>query len=342
MLEWEGSLAGRPNEPVLVRLTLSESTSVIRYDYVKVPRDVKAGVGLHLENGQLQFDRSYGSFAAGQPILSLEQGSGFSFGEDAGRPGFRLSCSRPPPGGIDIPMIAGGTTNPHLQLRYRIFSDCNEKSPAQCGVGDMRVGYRDLTDSNVVHPLTVTKSTRRRLSESGNIDSAVPDKVDVMLPPTLDGRDFTLVLEPDFGAVGTNQRFVFDLPSANLVTTVYKTEERVHRTYDSSEPPYYVDTKAGGTKFETKPVIDVTFNVPGIPVDRSPTQTAFTQAACGFASIPLQPLNSVIGAIGRGLETPTDSELIGTVPPGKSVTLSDFTARAMASATLRSAVANVP
>src|SRR5207249_4249266 len=116
----------------------------------------------------------------------------------------------------------------------------------------------------------------------------------------------------------------------------YKVEERVHRPYDSSEPPYYVDTRSGGAKFETKPLLDLTFDELGIPIrnatqppftiplrDRSPTQTEFTEKTCGFAS---DPQHSIAGVSGHGLSIPPDSECIGTVAPGKAPNLSDFTA----------------
>src|SRR5205814_621772 len=165
-----------------------------------------------------------GSKVGERPLFNVAPGAAFSFGDRAGWSGLRLSCDRPPVGGIDIPITSGRTRDPRLQVGYRIFSNCTEKSPTGC-VGDVDVGYRDPADRGVVHPLTVMRPTRRPMGESSNLDSALPDVLDITLPQSLEGQDFTLVLEPKLGAAVGNQKFIFDLTYVDLTTTIYKVEE---------------------------------------------------------------------------------------------------------------------
>src|SRR5262249_12023860 len=155
------------------------------------------------------------------------------------------------------------------------------------------------------HPLTVVRYAARDPERSKNLDHEVPDALSFSLPKKLQGKSFNLVIQPRFSAVNIVRAdkvpFIFDIVWPGRTQTVYDTEERVYRTYDSSEPPYYINTRADGTKFETKPLLDLTFDIPGLavdrsgdrglPLDRSPTQAFFPLSNCGFAA---DPVNSVL------------------------------------------------
>jgi peptidoglycan-associated lipoprotein len=108
-------------------------------------------------------------------------------------------------------------------------------------------------------------------------------------------------------------------------TTLYEPEERVHHTYDSHEPPYYIDTatRSGGHSRETKPVLDLTFDVPGVLTDRSPAQVDFSSDSCAFARLPS---NYGLGISGRSLTLPAGAGAPCTANLKNDFPRSQFTA----------------
>ena len=111
--------------------------------------------------------------------------------------------------------------------------------------------------------------------------------------------------------------FIWSNPTT---TTIYLPEERVHRTYDFSQPPYYFD-EVSGKRREVRPVLDLTFDMfdlRGVPIDRSPTNASFDTASCFPATAPA---NVIVGASGKGLVLPAGTKTArvpSRLPPQRS------------------------
>ena len=324
VIEWAGTLSER-TESMLARATITEGNSIIRYDYVRVPPSAVKGAGIRLVDGASKYIRTLEPGRAGASPVVGSQAS-FSFGDLLGALAIRIKCDQLPDGGLEVPFTAGPAEDASLQFAYRVFNPCGKNDPAQCG-GDLLIGYRDTAGkSGDIHPLTVVHYAARDLERSKNLDHEIPDVVSFPLPKKLQGKTFNLLVQPKFAAVNRvladKVPFIFDFIWPGRTQTVYDTEERVYRAYDSSEPPYYIDTRADGSKFETKPLLDLTFDIPGFPVDRSPTRASFDDKTCPLAAMPL---NSVQSVSGRGLTIPPGLECDGNIKSSSVPTLSAFT-----------------
>ncbi len=292
VVEWAGGLAGAGESAVQVRASFAEDGSGVRYEYLKLPAGLTAAPGLSLRNGDgAVYDRQLEP-AQGDRKQVAVQGTAFLFGELEGSKGIRLSCSGNGPMAFALPFAGVKAANQILHLGFRVFSPCEA---GRC-FDNLNVGYRLLSgDDEAVHPLAVARYELRDRGRSSQIDREVADTLDIAIPEALRGKDFALVLTPD--AKAGRDRFL-DLIWKGAVQTVYDVEERVHRTYDSTEPPYYVEEQPNRTALEFKPILDVTFNIAGRATDRSPTQASLDQSTCATAQ---DPENWVRGASGLAM-----------------------------------------
>jgi RHS repeat-associated protein len=214
--------------------------------------------------------------------------------------------------------VTGSTTKGDLlQIKYRWFSRCANQPIEGCSVDRMMISYRDPERPASILPLLDWKALRngRYLHSSGlsGLWADVPT-LNIPLPDRLLGRQFTLVFDydpihaPDIPAL-------WEINLVQIATTTYTIEERVLRNYDSSEPDYYVRTNAAQERSEARPLLDLTFDVPGWQpsfadcrpsgpagicegplTDRSPTLTGAIPSS--------QALEAVSGASGFGARVP--------------------------------------
>jgi RHS repeat-associated protein len=303
-LEWEGTLGSRPDSRVFIRVMLAEYGAPVSLEYVHVPSDIDVAPSMTFQNrrGVPVTVRPYtpdgSTWAAGSGLaLSMDSPSD-------GR-GIWLTCNRPR-GTIDWPINVPSTGDLRLRLQFRLFSSG----------GSLRVGYRDPRAPNVVHTLGHPGFTPRPMDEESidkeTIDTAA-DRAEFLLPAELRGQKVKLVLEHELTTNADGNGFQLHIPNVSISQTVYEPEERVLRVYDSSEAPYYIQSRATGGSVEAPPVIDLTFDVAGTPRDRSPTQAPFT---C------FGPNEDVLGASGRALGLPPASSCWTNAVPS---TFSQFT-----------------
>ena len=103
VIEWRGTLAKRPNEPVIVRATLTEGNSIVRYDYLRVPANFAPGGGLRLADGKTEYDRGFEPGAGGSALVG--PGGSFSFGGTADAAVFGVACTGLPAEAIQFPFL---------------------------------------------------------------------------------------------------------------------------------------------------------------------------------------------------------------------------------------------
>ena len=334
VIEWRGALAKRPNEPVIVRATVTEGNSIVRYDYLRVPANFAPGGGLHLADGKSEYDRGFEPGAGGSALVG--PGGSFSFGGTTDAAVFGVACTGLPAEAIQFPFLAGTADNATLNLSYRVFSDCdapdNRNETAgnrNACAGDLLISYRDTDDkASATHPLTRAHYAARALGRTNNLAREVPVAARLLLPRELHGKKLDILIDPQPAnrkVLNPKARYVFGFIWSNpTTTTVYLPEERVHRTYDSSEPPYYFD-EVSGKRREVRPVLDLTFDMfdlRGVPIDRSPTNASFDAASCSPATLPA---NMIVGASGKGLVLPAGTSCKGTIASASAARLSAFT-----------------
>ena len=215
---------------------------------------------------------------------------------------FRIGCSGLG-AQLTVPLVARVKIGEQVEVKYRVFSSC-PRGGSGCEPGGLVIGYADTSAPDGLHILARPDYTPRslaRLDEPGGADS-----VTARLPTDLLGKKYTLVIA--YAATRPEKRFVIDVVSIHSQHIVYAPEERVLRTYDSSEPPYYVAANA-----EQKPTFDFTFDVGGSLADRSPNATALT---CNGSR------DGTSGVDGRGLSlSPGSNCTTGTL----ALALSRFT-----------------
>ncbi len=298
-IEWDGVLASDKGKHVTVRAILSENGTPVRYEYERVPQNVTATVGVR--NG------SDDSQSVSTSSLRITSGSALVLGQNLPSPATRLSC-RENSAIIEVPVTNINSQNSQLHLRYRVFADCKEG----CGKNLLQIGYRDPDNASYINPLTVAKYSQRPLKQAEEPNLQNADAIDLMLPRALNAKNFILDLRP---SIGSHLPFVFDLGALGLTSVVYEPEERVLRTYDSSEPPYFIRTDQGPTNtnrsIEALPVLDFSFDVPGLKIQRSLsgaelTCNRVTSAAVLETNVVAQ---DVLGASGRGLQLTNDGAL---------------------------------
>jgi RHS repeat-associated protein len=190
---------------------------------------------------------------------------------------FRLDCSGPDVR-IGLDVVSKGKAAGQLHVDYRVFSPCKSAGP-DCDPGTLRFGYADKTAPDGFRPLAQSDLVPRPLG--GIREPGAADHATVRLPRELVGKKFTLLIAYTTG--GNRKGFVLDLVSIGTQQVVYTPEERVLRTYDSSEPPYYIGAGASaGDVRERPPTLDYTFDVPEFGsngaglADRSPTAARMT------------------------------------------------------------------
>jgi YD repeat-containing protein len=319
IIEWEGTLASRPKEPLLVRATFQEGDSGLQYEYPRIPGGAEGTTaGLRVSLGAVSFSQTIDvSSSAHVPLINA--GIAYRFGASSELAGVRFTCSKLPQR-IEIPMPASpNASEGRLQLGYRIFSQCPSSDEKSCDLGDMHIGYRDASPNSKIHPLGLARFSARPLARSANINNEPVDVINVTLPAQAQQTGFVVVVQPH-GKLGPS-RTIMDLAPVGVVETVYDPEERVHRTYDSTEPPYYIDTRAAGAQFDTRPLFDLTFDVQGQITDRSPSRASLASPTCNFAALAI---NSVEGVSGRALTIPAGFQCMTAI--AAPISVSGFTA----------------
>jgi len=286
IVEWQGRLPRGENARVLVRAIFSEIAPALRYEYLHVPPDPGAEIGIHLKMGTAAaFDLSLTKPAGGLKPPQVADGSVFWF-DDQTISGLELGCSRGK-GGIEIPMDLSRATGDTLRVRYRGFSECDPMAVGGCGAAALTLSYR-LPVSNETYPLARSVYTVRPSNRPRNAVDDNADNLDIPMPPELRNQRFGLFVEHS----GKDAPFALDIAGIDVGTVIYEPEERVYRSYDSSEPAWFLQSKAGGGFTEIRPIFDLSFDVDGRAADRSPTAAAV--ACTGL-------VDGVAGASGRGL-----------------------------------------
>jgi YD repeat-containing protein len=316
-VEWQGVLKEQPESPVLVRMSVGEGGAPVRYEYERVPSHVAAG-GLQLRDGAAHYATTVLPARDG-PGSFVPAGSTYAFGDLPDVRNFRVQCDRFPKGGFAIPFAAGDGLNQRLRLGFRVLGACPAEHPDACR-GELRVGYRVAAEKNaLVQPLTLVPYDTRPPDDTREL----PNEIDVALPDDLRNRKFEMVIEPATGArdiATANFTHDFQFTWPGRTQTIYEPEERVHRVYDSSEPPFYIATQTNGAKFEMKPLLDVTFDVPGTVTDRSPSRATFDATACAPGA---NAGNFVDGVSGSALSISPHTQCTGTL---SARPLQEFTA----------------
>jgi RHS repeat-associated protein len=302
-IEWDGVLASDHNKQVVVRAVLSEGNSPIRYEFERVPQGVTATIGLRLETGETQLFSLISASNETRTSLSIGSGSALELGESLPSPAVRLSCTRNP-ASVEIPIAGADVDNTQLHLRYRVFADCAES----CQGDRLKIGYRDSVEPSIVRPLTLAAYTQRSLRTSGDANAQNAEAIDIILPNVLRAKNFTLVLERNVAGSAGGRPFMLDLGSIGMTSTVYEPEERVLRTYDSGEPPYFIETKTtpanSVTRVEAQPALAFTFDVPGLAAYQSASGANLTCNRMKAGRILQRNVipPDVLGASGRGIK----------------------------------------
>ena len=212
---------------------------------------------------------------------------------------FRVGCSGLG-AQLSIPLVARGKSGAQVVVQYRVFSQCQGGGRSRCQSGGLLIGYADKSAPDGLHILARPDYTPRsldRLREPGEADS-----ITARLPTDLLGKKYTLVIAYAAAQNLPEKRFVVDVVSIHSQQIVYLPEERVLRTYDSSEPPYYV-----AANVEQKPTFDFSFDVGGSVADRSSSATPLT---CNGSR------DETPGVEGRGLSLSPGSDCTtGTLAP---------------------------
>jgi RHS repeat-associated protein len=292
-IEWNGVTASDDSRHVIVRAILAESGSPIRYEFQAIPKGLDATVGLQFQTRDTPL---VSLFSAG-----VEPGSGLALGRNLPAPTSRLSCKGNPQV-IEVPVNGADAQDAELRLRYRVFSDCGD----ECGKDYLQIGYRDPFQPSIIRDLAIAKYNRQRFSESGNGNPKTVEAIDIMLPQLLRGKKFNLIIRRQVDPLQVARPFVLDLGAITVEPVIYEPEERVLRTYDSSEPPYFTkaDHNNSGKLVEAQPEVNFSFDVPGLSLYRSESGAQLECDHVNTAKIldrNIVPVD-VIGASGRGIQ----------------------------------------
>lgn len=305
-IEWTGTLANNTTAPVRVRATFDEAGPGVRYDYERVPPG--------LPGGSIQIADDAGGFDVRLPFsedsnVAPALGDGVTF-ELAGRGlgNRRVSCTRDP-GAVTITRLPLQSTDDTLRLGVRVFSDC-PNGATRC-VGHLRVGYR-ASGSSTLAPLAMVAYAQRPLAAAGDLARSPADEFSVPIAEALRGTKIELVFERQLSSADSTRPAIIDVLLTEGRGVEYEVEERVHRTYDSSEPSYYLAGKPGTNPVEfaeTLPTADFSFDVPRRAVQ---TSTGGAELRCRrFIGGVLQESDvvvpPVVGASGRGVELTGDA-----------------------------------
>jgi YD repeat-containing protein len=225
---------------------------------------------------------------------------------------------------VKLPLEGLRARDSQLVLRYGVFGDCGGGRRG-CNPAVLEVGVPNPAAPGGMQTITTLGPTPRpfpgqpraaRRAERGDDF----DVVAISLPERFARKQPELLLA--FHASGA-RRFLLDIAPIGAQAIAYEPEERVLRSYDTSEPSHYIraGSMASGGDREQRPMLDFPLDVPsanlsGRVADRSPTgsvlrckgRVADTEAVSGHG-IVLQRGTRCAAAITLARAEPFTAEL---------------------------------
>lgn len=282
IVQWDGVFFGDPHQrKVLFRAILYEGTHEVRYQYNQLPffgsgggsgnppeatiglqnhsRTTPDAVGTELQNPWAV----HGAVFSGDALTSLgsspnnvlqyNNGTTYAINKQAwGKASF----------GVDLT----DATKAELSFKHSWNTRCGSYPRGSCPFDQMLVEYRVHGASGMATLLSHADLTADDALNAGSASMSLAPTVSALFPQHVMGKKVTVYFSFNtVDAGGGDARYGWLVDDIRVRKTVQPLEDVVERRYDSAEPSF--DYEA------SKPVLDLTFDVPGDVVDRTPFGT---------------------------------------------------------------------
>jgi RHS repeat-associated protein len=278
VIQWEGAYRSDPESRVLFRAILSEGTYAVEYQYHTLSLgSSSATIGLQnaglRDIGPIEYSVNRDSVTSGQALTSMRRvgNNVLQFSPDMLDGAAERLRAR-----FAIEVDLTGETEAVLSFKHSWNTRCADYPQGNCPVDNMTVMYAVKGETGMFPLLTGAELTMQSAYKAGLDSMENAPMVSVSLPERALGKTVYVVFAFDsrdaLSLKDSAYRWkVDDVQICGETTRVL--EDVVEWRYDSAEPMFSYDS--------SKPALDLTFDVPGRVVDRSPLKNEVTAKAIG-------------------------------------------------------------